>query len=265
MAGNTCNSNGWFDNCRDTSSGWRLDVVSLLAFVGPDQTQVMTSSWLCLLPRLIPGPQSLLVTERPQNPPPVRDVKVIGIYSGERVDKLNYFANLIHQVNDISRNTILCYEIEYKSPARPDIFVPQKSRWSISHSIHSSLDILSVLSCLASIALLIAACCVHDGTAALAVIFLSFESSLACAAWRWSPSVVPRPQGPDIPPGDVVLCTANGSFIVVRCDDFVARQLYLGRSRAWYVLDEGIAQAMTGLATILLMVGFMIMSDAHGG
>lgn len=65
--------------------GWRLDIVSLLAVIGEssmaDHSQAMTSSWTCLLPRLVPAPQVLLKAIRPGRLPQV-PATVVGVHSG---------------------------------------------------------------------------------------------------------------------------------------------------------------------------------------
>jgi len=59
----------WFPVGKAGENGWRLDIVSLLAVIGESSmeshAQALTSSWTCILPRIIPAPQALLKATRP--------------------------------------------------------------------------------------------------------------------------------------------------------------------------------------------------------
>lgn len=60
----------WFPFGKNgNEEGWRFDIVSLLAVIGENSieahSQALTSSWTCMLPRLIPAPQVLLKPARP--------------------------------------------------------------------------------------------------------------------------------------------------------------------------------------------------------
>jgi len=81
---------------RDT---WRLDVVSILAVLGENNIKLnaplITLSWTCLLPRLVPAPQGLLA-ERIKTLPYEEGVKVVGTFSGNLRDGLNYFGKSLY-------------------------------------------------------------------------------------------------------------------------------------------------------------------------
>ena len=75
----------WFPIGKNgNDEGWRLDIVSLLAVIGESSieshSQALTSSWTCILPRLIPAPQVLLKPSRPNRMPQVNAV-VVGVRS----------------------------------------------------------------------------------------------------------------------------------------------------------------------------------------
>lgn len=67
---------GWFPVGKGGENGWRLDIVSLLAVIGESSmeahSQALTSSWTCMLPRIIAAPQALLtdLVETPNKPKP---------------------------------------------------------------------------------------------------------------------------------------------------------------------------------------------------
>ncbi|KAK8052909.1 hypothetical protein PG996_012210 [Apiospora saccharicola] len=80
----------WFTS-DDGPSGWRLDVVTLLAVIGEssigDHAQAITASMVCLLPRIIPAPQAFLKPTRPTRMPETR-AKMTGVYSGTTLESL---------------------------------------------------------------------------------------------------------------------------------------------------------------------------------
>jgi hypothetical protein len=98
----------WFSSDSDKDQGpkgWRLDVVTLLAVIGEssiaDHSQTITASMLCLLPRIIPAPQALLKSSRPQRLPET-SAKITGVYSGVSLDSAGFFANILHPVDEFA-------------------------------------------------------------------------------------------------------------------------------------------------------------------
>jgi hypothetical protein len=94
----------WFTSV-EGPSGWRLDVVTLLAVIGEssiaDHSQAITASVLCLLPRIIPAPQALLKGTRPARMPETA-AKMTGVYSGVSLDSVGFFANIIHPLDEFA-------------------------------------------------------------------------------------------------------------------------------------------------------------------
>jgi len=244
----------WFQACGEQHGGWHLDVVSLLAVIGEsiiaDQAQVITSSWACLLPRLIPAPQAFLRAERPRRLPAVPGVTVRNIAGGTQVDELNYFANVIHEVDKLTQHEVYVYEISLN-----DTFKDSSDKQHVLPANRlSSPHILSFFSFLVTWGLFTAACILHDGPAALGIAVLALQSSLGCAAWLWKPVLAVRRKDSKDARGDIVIRTRGGAFVIVRCNEDVARQLYVGEEIAEYHLSPDLAKLMTGVATVLLMV-----------
>lgn len=106
----------WFPVGRDETSGWRLDVVSLLAILGESlmvyHIQPLSASMLCLLPRLIPAPQTFLRTARAPRLPSASAI-VCGVYSGMLVHELNYFADVIHSTESMKAYQVKVYDITW--------------------------------------------------------------------------------------------------------------------------------------------------------
>ncbi|KAK8131584.1 hypothetical protein PG984_008022 [Apiospora sp. TS-2023a] len=92
----------WFTS-DDGPSGWRLDVVTLLAVIGEssigDHAQAITASMVCLLPRIIPAPQAFLKPTRPTRMPETR-AKMTGVYSGTTLESVGFFANILHPLDE---------------------------------------------------------------------------------------------------------------------------------------------------------------------
>jgi len=243
-----------FHSCGEQYGGWHLDVVSLLAVIGEsiiaDQAQVITSTWACLLPRLIPAPQAFLRAERPRRLPPVPGVVVKNITGGSEVEELNYFANVIHEVDKLQRNELKVYTIGMQPGYEG------KSPLVVSADPLSLVHVLSCFSFLATWALVALACYLRDGTAALGIAVLAFQSSLACVAWLWKPQMSQRPPNSVHVPCNIAIRTRGGAFVVVKCDEDVARSLYIGEEIAEYRLGprSSGAKMISGAATVLLMV-----------
>ncbi|KAI1636805.1 hypothetical protein F4809DRAFT_360781 [Biscogniauxia mediterranea] len=98
-------------------SGWRLDVVTLLAVIGEssiaEHAQTITASILCLLPRIIPAPQALLKPSRPARLPEVT-AKMTGVYSGVVLDTVGFFANIIHPLDQLQPYSFKILEIKHR-------------------------------------------------------------------------------------------------------------------------------------------------------
>ncbi|RAL67711.1 hypothetical protein DID88_008449 [Monilinia fructigena] len=119
-------SDSWFPTGKEVREGWRLDIVSLLAVIGEsamaEHSQSMTSSWMCMLPRIIPAPQVLLKSARPSRMPQV-NAAVVGVHSGIFIPTLNFFPNIIHPIEDLEPYEFKVFEINHsnsgKSPPPP--------------------------------------------------------------------------------------------------------------------------------------------------
>lgn len=243
---------------------WRLDVVSLLAVIGESSmskhAQPLTANWLCLLPRLMPAPQALIRPARPQGLPS-QPAHVVGVHSGNYLQELNYFANLIHPISELKRHSISEVFIKHK-PIRDKNDVDQKDKIKeIVPKTFSFVNILTVASTLCTLALLIWSVIREDGPACVAISVISTTSSCVGLASYWHPLLTERLYKSEVPPGDIVIRTRNGAFVIVHCTEEVARELYVGAEDCAYVLDTRTSQVLTGTGTILLMVGVVLVGN----
>ena len=63
----------------------------------------------------------------------------------------------------------------------------------------------------------------------------------------------------EVPPGDVVIRTREGAFILIRCTEEVARELYSGTEECAYVTQYH--RVFMGLGMVLLMVAVVLLGN----
>ncbi|CAG8757543.1 5324_t:CDS:1, partial [Acaulospora colombiana] len=253
----------WFPNTLDKAPSWHFDAISLVAVLGDstitEHAQTLTASSLCLIPRLIPAPQALVKTTRPSRLPAVPAI-IFGVHSGTRIDELNFYANLIHDIGSLKPLQFKAYKITRNLPAsesekarvrdnekgegiqykvvqaqatgtnvvKPTVFI---RTWS-------PLNFISVGSVLLTIGLIVWACLLHDGVGVIALSAMSFSALFVGLASRWSPRLTMRPTNAACPPGDIVIRTREGAFVVVECVEEITRELYTGTEYADYWISD---------------------------
>lgn len=284
-----------------------MDIVSLLAVIGESSmethSQAITSSWTCMLPRIIPAPQALLKASRPTRMPSLPSA-VVGIHNGTLVPTLNFFPNIIHPIEELPQFSFVVYEIKHKNenwrserPTSSDAKQPKNTSATTSFElsalengpappplqkrrtmkekmtfntsapphiptkIYSPLNLLSIGSCLLTIGLLVWAFLVPDGTACLALFTISLASSIVGYASWWSPKLTQRVMTQRVPPGDVAIRTREGAFVLVKCDENVARELYTGTEECDYHIKTKTYRVLVGLGTFLLMVSVVLLGN----
>lgn len=141
--------------------------------------------------------------------------------------------------------------------------LPTKPRPHIPTQPYSPLSVLSVLSCLLTVGLLIWAFLIPDGTAVLALGTISLASSIVGYASWWSPLLTTRIFPAIVPPGDVIIRTREGAFILVKCNEYVARELYTGTEECEYNVSTQAYRFLVGLGTFLLMVSVVLLGNCN--
>lgn len=219
---------------------------------------------------------------------------VVGVDNGTLVQTLNYFANIIHPIEELPQYTFKVYTIKHTPPPNAD----KTSHKSISNSIElesggptpklrrpstlrestgigsnsdklpripspiwSPLNILSIGSFLLTIGLLILAAMTKDGTACVAVGTISLASSIVGYASWWSAVLTNRNFESEVPPGDVIIRTRKGAFILVRCDENVARELYSGTEECKYTVAKQSYRVLVAFGTFLLMISVVLLGN----
>lgn len=280
---------GWFPTTLDSEAqSWRFDIVSLLAIIGGSSIekhkQAITASPFAGFPRILPAPESLLDTDRPNRLPSVKEVTIIGVKSGTRFTELNFFANVIHKLEELEEYEFRSYKITYREPEKdtiksaaevddvesggtqndaeqknqPDddkkeVIVPLKSL--------SALNLVTLISILMTIGLFIWAGMIHDGVALVALAAMSLSTSAACLSAQWYPRLSTRTTKTKVMKGDIVMKTRNGAFIVVECPEEITRELYGGAESCRYVFKTRGHQALLACSTVLLMAAIILFSN----
>jgi len=213
--------------------------------------QVSTNSPFFLLPRLLPAPQALIRTSRPERLVPSTG-KVLGARSGGIKDDVNHIAHLLHDGDHLPAYSVRCERIT-KNPNRP----------SVRATLFGPLTWLSLLGCAMSIAILVLAIVKKDGMALLAVLLLSILSTIIGIGSRWSLELKKRKSTREVPVSDVVISYPQGAFMIVKCDEDVARELYWHPERCIYHVGPTAYRLISLTATLLLMFAVIFLSNAQ--
>lgn len=124
---------------------------------------------------------------------------------------------------------------------------------------------VTLASCFLSIAMFMVSIICGDGYSLVATLLLSFLSTLIGVVNKSTLSLPQRPRGAnenDIK--HVVIRYPKGSFLVVKCDENVARELYFAPEEIDYQLKSAPAYRLISLVgTILLMGGVIFLANAR--
>jgi hypothetical protein len=104
-----------------------------------------------------------------------------------------------------------------------------------------------------------------DGMSVLATVLLSLLSSLIGFGNKWVLKLpTRRVKAGIVPRGDVVIRYPKGSFLIVRCEEDVARELYFAPESIDYRLTHGPAYRILSLVgTMMLMGGVICLANAQ--
>lgn len=113
-----------------------------------------------------------------------------------------------------------------------------------------------------SIALLVLSIHEGDGMAFLATILLSFLSTLVGIGSQWELILPKRKATRPVPCSDVVINYPHGAFLVIKCEEEVARSLYWSPERCRYYRSTRWYRLISLLATLVLMFGVICLGNA---
>ncbi|KAG6010494.1 hypothetical protein E4U43_008562 [Claviceps pusilla] len=135
------------------------------------------------------------------------------------------------------------------------------SRPAVPAKLFSPVHILSIFSCLLSIAIVAMGVVRHDGVAVLAVSLISLASTVVGYASFWRPILMKRKHTNEVPRGDVLIRTREGAFVLVRCSEEVARELYSGTEECEYYVSGNTYRALMAVGTMLLMLSVVLLGN----
>ena len=119
----------------------------------------------------------------------------------------------------------------------------------------------------ATLSVILIALSIHygDGMSLLATILLSLLSSLIGLGNKWTLSLPKRSvKDTTVPRGDVVIRYPKGSFLIVRCEEDVARELYFAPETIHYLVSHAPAYRILSLiGTLMLMFGVIFLANAQ--
>ncbi|KAI0847286.1 hypothetical protein F5Y00DRAFT_241581 [Daldinia vernicosa] len=136
-----------------------------------------------------------------------------------------------------------------------------KKRPAIPATLYSPVHVLSFFSLLLTCGIIALAAVLEDGTAILAVTLISFASSIVGWASWWRPILMNRSHNNTVPDGDVIIRTRVGAFLLIKCTEEVARELYSGTEECEYHVSGRAYRVLMGFGTCLLMVAVILLGN----
>jgi len=125
------------------------------------------------------------------------------------------------------------------------------------------LSALAIFGFMESVAILALSLHYNDGMALVATVLLSFLSTLIGLGNKWRVQLVKKRVEGWTPPGDVVIRYPKGSFLVVKCTEDVARELYFAPENIQYLISHRQAYGLISLfGTMMLMFGVVALANA---
>lgn len=114
-----------------------------------------------------------------------------------------------------------------------------------------------------SVALLVFSIIEQDGMALLATILLSLLATLVGIGNLWSLKLGERGATRRVPISDVVITYPNGAFLIVKCDEDIARKLYWHPEECVYQVGPTAYRILSLIATLMLMFGVIFLANAR--
>ncbi|KAI5459280.1 hypothetical protein BGZ63DRAFT_360882 [Mariannaea sp. PMI_226] len=132
---------------------------------------------------------------------------------------------------------------------------------AVPAKLFSPIHILSVFSTFLSIALIVCAIIWEDGAAIIAITLISLTASITGYASSWRPILMNRKHTNEVPDGDVMIRTREGAFILIKCTEEVARELYSGTEECQYKVGGRTYRALMAIGTIILMISVVLFGN----
>ncbi|KAK5714091.1 hypothetical protein LTR15_010999 [Elasticomyces elasticus] len=281
---------GWAMLWPDAFDNFQLDIVGLLAILGEGSVaanaQVAALSNLSFLPRLMPAPQALLWPIRKVTLEPKTKASVTAVASGNIKDHIHHVASvLLSKAEEMPNFMVRCVSItkdnktatatswadtvlrgqpgQARVRARAHTQSPITTVPSVKVKAFGPLALVTLLGCLLSITLFTLSIVFGDGMSTIATILLSLLTTLTGIGNSWSLKLPKRRTG-IAPRGDTVIRYPNGSFLVVKCDEDVARELFFAPEEIDYKVTKTATYRLISLTgTLILMFGVIALANAR--
>ena len=192
----------------------------------------------------------MIRTSRPESLKPERG-KVVGARSGGIREQVNHIANLLHSRERLDPYSVRCERI---TKADPDAHVKAAT--------FGPLTWLSLLGTSMSIALLVLSIVQSDGFALLTTILLSLLSTLVGYGSRWDLTLMKRRSDRTLRPDSVIIKYPNGAFLIIKCDEEIARELYWHPEECKYNVEKTAYRIISLFGTIMLMFGVICLGNS---
>ncbi|KAJ8132418.1 hypothetical protein O1611_g1213 [Lasiodiplodia mahajangana] len=135
------------------------------------------------------------------------------------------------------------------------------ARPAIPATLFSPMHILEAFSVLLTFAIIAWAAVQRDGTAIIAVTLMGSASSVVGWASWWRPILMNRSHTNKVPAGDVIIRTREGAFLLIKCTEEVARELYSGTEECEYHVSGQAYRVLMGLGTLMIMVSVILLGN----
>lgn len=175
----------------------------------------------------------------------------MGAGSGGMRDFVNHIAHLVHNREALPAYTVRCERI-----TKPD---PNSK---VSAKTFGPLAWLQFLGMAMSLALLVLSIARSDGFALLATILLSILSTMIGFGSRWSLTLMQRKSIRRVPRDKIVIKYPNGAFLIVKCDENIARELYWHPEECNYTFGDTTYRIISLVGTITLMSGVICLGNS---
>ncbi|KAK4506726.1 hypothetical protein PRZ48_000459 [Zasmidium cellare] len=234
---------------------FQLDIVGFLAVLGESavlaNAQVAALSRLFYLPRILPAPQALIRTTRLTSLPS-SEGKVTAVASGnfkEHEDRGQKWADFVLRGQ------------RKRTPSNKSDNVPPSL---VRAKATGPLTWVTLIGFMEALALFIASIVFGDGMSLIATILLAGLSTIVGICNKWTLELAQPPKGKrENPKGDVVIRFANGSFLIVKCSEHAARELYFAPEEIDYaVKSSAVYRLLSLIGTLMLMLGIVALANA---
>ncbi|KAI4114306.1 MAG: hypothetical protein LQ345_004890 [Seirophora villosa] len=168
----------------------------------------------------------------------------------DRSTDVNYIAHLLHEGESLERYSVRCERIK-------KIKAPEVKAKSLGPT-----TLLALLGFAMSCALLALSIHEGDGMALLATILLSSLSTLVGIGSQWRLVLPERTATRNVPCSDVVIVYPHGAFLVIKCDEEVARSLYWAPEECQYYRSTRSYRLISLIGTLILMFGVICLGNA---